>query len=192
MLLGQQDVIMHAYPLVAFKVSNFTSHGYSCMPDKVPVDRKLTFPVASNLYKDAEELLRNLHLAPYLKPVVSLIDDFPTHQKHKGWQFGYLINDTSKQVRPRSLGFRVWGFIRRMTLKPSEWLISLALAGTAVTSSSSETFKVTRLVCFGTDSDLVHVARARILYFFKMPGTAMAWANEVACVWGFGRFAAEN
>ena len=91
---------MHAYPMVAFKVSNFTSHGYSCMPDKVPVDRKLTFPVASNLYKDAEELLRNLHLAPYLKPVVSLIDDFPTHQKHKGWQFGYLINDTSKQVRP--------------------------------------------------------------------------------------------
>ena len=90
---------MHSVPLVAFKIANFTSYGYSCMPDKVPVDRKLSFPVASNLYKDSEELLRNLHLAPYLKPIVSLIDDFPTHQRHKGWQFGYLVNDTSKQVR---------------------------------------------------------------------------------------------
>ena len=65
---------------------------------QVPVDRKISFPVASNLYKDSEELLRNLHLAPYMKPIVSLIDDFPTHQKHKGWQFGYLVNDTSRQV----------------------------------------------------------------------------------------------
>jgi len=98
MLLGQQDILMHSVPMVAFKIANFTSYGYSCMPDKVPVDRKLSFPVASNLYKDSEELLRNLHLAPYLKPIVSLIDDFPTHQRHKGWQFGYLVNDTSKQV----------------------------------------------------------------------------------------------
>lgn len=99
MLLGQQDVPIHTYPMVAFKVANFTSYGYSCMPDKVPVDRKLSFPVASNLYTDAEELLRNLHLAPYLKPVVSLIDDFPTHQRHKGWQFGYLAGQTVKSVR---------------------------------------------------------------------------------------------
>ena len=99
MLLGQQGIVIHTAPLVAFRITNFTSYGYSCMPDKVPVDRHLTFPVASNLYKDSEELLRNLHLAPYLKPMVSLIDDFPTHQRHKGWQFGYLVNDTSKQVK---------------------------------------------------------------------------------------------
>ena len=98
LLLGQQDILMHSAPLVAFKISNFTSYGYSCMPDKVPVDRKLSFPVASNLYKDSEELLRNLHMAPYTKPILSLIDDFPIYQRHKGWQFGYLINDTSKQV----------------------------------------------------------------------------------------------
>lgn len=98
MLLGQQGILMHTVPLVAFRITNFTSYGYSCMPDKVPVDRQISFAVASNLYKDSEELLRNLHLAPYLKPVVSLIDDFPTHQRHKGWQFGYLVNDTAKQV----------------------------------------------------------------------------------------------
>ena len=98
MLLGQQGTMIHTVPLVAFKITNFTSYGYSCMADKVPVDRRLTFPVASNLYKDSEELLRNLHLAPYLKPMVSLIDDFPIHQRHKGWQFGYLVNDTAKQV----------------------------------------------------------------------------------------------
>ena len=102
MLLGQQNRVMHSVPVVAFKVVNFTHSGYSCAPDKVPVDRKLTFPVASNLYKDSEELLRNLHMAPYTKPIVSLIDDFPIYQRHKGWQFGYLINDTAKQVCPKS------------------------------------------------------------------------------------------
>ena len=106
MLLGQQSQVMHSVPMVAFKIANFTSFGYSCMPDKVPVDRKLTFPVASNLYKDSEELLRNLHMAPYTKPIVSLIDDFPIHQRHKGWQFGYLINDTAKQVC--TLCFNLW------------------------------------------------------------------------------------
>ena len=89
---------MHTFPWPIFKVLNFTSFGYSCMPDKVPVDRALTYPVASNLYRDAEELLRNLHLAPFSKPMVSLIDDFPVQQKHKGWQFGYLASNTSSQV----------------------------------------------------------------------------------------------
>ena len=111
MLLGQQGIIIHTAPLVAFKITEFTSYGYSCMPDKVPVDRRLTFPVASNLYRDSEELLRNLHLAPYLKPMVSLIDDFPTHQRHKGWQFGYLVNDTSKQARSPQQPSHCWIYI---------------------------------------------------------------------------------
>ncbi|KAK9805857.1 hypothetical protein WJX73_008965 [Symbiochloris irregularis] len=98
MLLHQQDMQLHTYPQAMFKVLNFTSQGYSCMPDKVPVDRALTFPVASNLYRDAEELLRNLHLAPFSKPMVSLIDDFPVQQKHKGWQFGYLTSNTSDEI----------------------------------------------------------------------------------------------
>lgn len=98
MLLNQQDMQLHTFPRPMFKVVNFTMSGYSCMPDKVPVDRALTYPVASNLYRDAEELLRNLHLAPFSKPLVSLIDDFPVQQKHKGWQFGYLTSNTSSQV----------------------------------------------------------------------------------------------
>ena len=56
---------------------------------QTPVDRQISYMIASNLYTDSEELLRNLHMAPYLKPVVSLIDDFPQQQRHKGWQFGY-------------------------------------------------------------------------------------------------------
>ena len=56
--------------------------------------------IASNLYTDSEELLRNLHMAPYLKPVVSLIDDFPQQQRHKGWQFGYVTaRDNYDKVR---------------------------------------------------------------------------------------------
>ena len=62
---------------------------------QVPVDRQISYSVASNLYTDSEELLRNLHLAPYSKPVVSLIDDFPLQQRHKGWQFGYATSNTS-------------------------------------------------------------------------------------------------
>ena len=62
---------------------------------QVPVDRQISYPVASNLYTDSEELLRNLHLAPYSKPVVSLIDDFPLQQRHKGWQFGYATSNSS-------------------------------------------------------------------------------------------------
>lgn len=66
---------------------------------QVPVDRQISYMVASNLYTDSEELLRNLHLAPYLKPVVSLIDDFPQQQRHKGWQFGYAVaKDNYDQV----------------------------------------------------------------------------------------------
>ena len=61
----------------------------SCWLPQNPVDRAISYMIASNLYTDSEELLRNLHMAPYLKPVVSLIDDFPQQQRHKGWQFGY-------------------------------------------------------------------------------------------------------
>ena len=35
MLLHQQDMQLHTYPSPLFKVLNFTSQGYSCMPDKV-------------------------------------------------------------------------------------------------------------------------------------------------------------
>ncbi len=48
--------------------------------------------------QDSEELLRNLHLAPYAKPMVSLVDDFPVVQKHKGWQFGYMADNTTKRM----------------------------------------------------------------------------------------------
>ena len=48
--------------------------------------------------QDSEELLRNLHLAPYAKPVVSLVDDFPMVQKHKGWQFGYISDNTTRRM----------------------------------------------------------------------------------------------
>lgn len=48
--------------------------------------------------QDSEELLRNLHLAPYAKPIVSLIDDFPMVQRHKGWQFGFLQGNATRKM----------------------------------------------------------------------------------------------
>ena len=99
MLFNQQGMRTHSYPEALFHAKQLTANGYSCTPDKVPVDRELTYPVASMLYRDSEELLRNLHVAPYSKPMVSLVDDFPMHQKHKGWQFGYTTNVTDSQVR---------------------------------------------------------------------------------------------
>lgn len=48
--------------------------------------------------QDSEELLRNLHLAPYAKPIVSLVDDFPMVQKHKGWQFGFMSDNTTRRM----------------------------------------------------------------------------------------------
>jgi len=48
--------------------------------------------------QDSEELLRNLHLAPYAKPIVSLIDDFPMVQRHKGWQFGFLQGNATRRM----------------------------------------------------------------------------------------------
>lgn len=50
------------------------------------------------MLQDSEELLRNLHLAPYAKPIVSLIDDFPVVQHHKGWQFGYLQGNATRRM----------------------------------------------------------------------------------------------
>ena len=31
-------------------------------------------------------MMVNLHLAPFPRPVSSLVDDFPTEQGHKGWE----------------------------------------------------------------------------------------------------------
>ncbi len=53
--------------------------------------------------QDSEELLRNLHLAPYAKPIVSLIDDFPMVQRHKGWQFGFLQGNATRKMTCASL-----------------------------------------------------------------------------------------
>ena len=174
MLISQQNQLLHTFPRTIFSVKNFTVGGYSCMPDKIPIDRRISYPLASNLYKasltlqpsylclspppccmgpgmmiassmwalavaqspliapsrngyglewsqpctavlsrrhaarpaaevmvpvqDSEELLRNLHLAPYAKPIVSLIDDFPMVQRHKGWQFGFLQGNATRKM----------------------------------------------------------------------------------------------
>ena len=58
----------------------------------------LSAECGSGALQDSEELLRNLHLAPYAKPIVSLIDDFPMVQRHKGWQFGYLQGNTARRM----------------------------------------------------------------------------------------------
>jgi hypothetical protein len=51
MLISQQSLLLHTFPRTIFTVKNFTVGGYSCMPDKIPIDRRISYPLASNLYK---------------------------------------------------------------------------------------------------------------------------------------------
>lgn len=51
MLISQQSMVLHTLPRTIFAVKNFTVGGYSCMPDKIPIDRRISYPLASNLYK---------------------------------------------------------------------------------------------------------------------------------------------
>lgn len=51
MLISQQGKLLHTFPRTIFSVKNFTVGGYSCMPDKIPIDRRISYPLASNLYK---------------------------------------------------------------------------------------------------------------------------------------------
>ena len=51
MLISQQGQLLHTFPRTMFSVKNFTVGGYSCMPDKIPIDRRISYPLASNLYK---------------------------------------------------------------------------------------------------------------------------------------------
>ena len=51
MLISQQNQLLHTFPRTIFSVKNFTVGGYSCMPDKIPIDRRISYPLASNLYK---------------------------------------------------------------------------------------------------------------------------------------------
>lgn len=115
MLLNQQDLRMHTYPSMLFRVFNFTSSGQSCIPSEAPKDRALTFDAAANLFRDSEELLRQIYVAPLPRPLASLNADAPTHQKHQGWQFGYVDNtpeqfgyteeDVSEQVSQYIVAF---------------------------------------------------------------------------------------
>ena len=51
MLISQHGQLLHTFPRTIFAVNNFTVGGYSCMPDKVPIDRRISYPLASNLYR---------------------------------------------------------------------------------------------------------------------------------------------
>lgn len=51
MLISQHGQLLHTFPRTMFSVKNFTVGGYSCMPDKIPIDRRISYPLASNLYK---------------------------------------------------------------------------------------------------------------------------------------------
>lgn len=96
-LLNQQNMQMHTYPRALFRLLNFTAAGPSCLPSKVPADRALTSSEASALHHDSEELLRNIYVAPYTKPMASFVDDLPMRQRHLGWQVGYYAGE-EKQV----------------------------------------------------------------------------------------------
>lgn len=83
---------LHTYPKTVFRAKHYSMEGFSCMPDKAPTDRKLSFGASSNLFPDAEEILDNLHLAPFPHPTASLVTDFPTVRGHMGWHVRALLD----------------------------------------------------------------------------------------------------
>lgn len=71
MLISQQNQLLHTFPRTVFSVSNFTVGGYSCMPDKIPIDRRISYPLASNLYKVGPPFLIFQHALYLPCPLVS-------------------------------------------------------------------------------------------------------------------------
>ena len=70
MLISQQNQLLHTFPRTIFSVKNFTVGGYSCMPDKIPIDRRISYPLASNLYKASHSCIRADHLACLTTPLL--------------------------------------------------------------------------------------------------------------------------
>ena len=73
-----------------FNLTSFGTVGGSCRLIAVPSSRAISASVAANLYKDAQEMMRNLHVAPWPRPVASLRHDFYKEQGHRGWQYMYM------------------------------------------------------------------------------------------------------
>ncbi|CAL8462880.1 g2414 [Coccomyxa elongata] len=99
LMLRRAGLRMHTFPRVLFRAANLTAGGTSCNPDKAPAERHISFGSASNTLGDPEEVMVNLHLAPFPRPVSSLVADYPLEQGHKGWQVGYRAVNSS-EFRP--------------------------------------------------------------------------------------------
>lgn len=50
--------------------------------------------------------MNSLHLAPFPRPLASLVDDYPPEQGHKGWlvRFGDCRQDSGSAAMPHDLG----------------------------------------------------------------------------------------
>ncbi|KAK9907269.1 hypothetical protein WJX75_000339 [Coccomyxa subellipsoidea] len=99
MMLRRAGLRTHTFPRTLFRATNLTAGGASCNPDKAPAERHISFGSASNTLGDPEEVMTNLHLAPFPRPVSSLVADYPLEQGHKGWQVGYRAANSS-EFRP--------------------------------------------------------------------------------------------
>ncbi|KAK9809161.1 hypothetical protein WJX72_010415 [[Myrmecia] bisecta] len=88
-MLGQAGINMHTWPEALFNLTSYGTLGASCRLIAVPSSRAISASVAANLYKDAQEMMRNLHVAPWPRPVASLRHDFFREQGHRGWQYLY-------------------------------------------------------------------------------------------------------
>ncbi|KAK9808906.1 hypothetical protein WJX72_006158 [[Myrmecia] bisecta] len=97
-MLRQAGLTMHTFPEAMFRVTAWTASGANCQLTAIPA-RNITHQVAANMYTDAEDLLRNLHMAPWPKPLASLRQDFLDYQGHRGWQFYF----TDPRGRPAGM-----------------------------------------------------------------------------------------
>ncbi|KAK9821580.1 hypothetical protein WJX81_008053 [Elliptochloris bilobata] len=99
MLLSKAGLRTHTFPRTLFQLANHTSEGLDCIPDKPPVERQISFGSASSTLGDAEEVMNSLHLAPFPRPLASLVDDYPPEQGHKGWLVGFVSGPNASDFR---------------------------------------------------------------------------------------------
>eukprot|EP00884_Botryococcus_braunii_P014758 jgi/Botrbrau1/23283/Bobra.0102s0026.1 len=182
-MLRQAGLRLHTYPKTVFKVKSYSLEGFSCMPDKAPTDRKLTFGATSNLFPDADEIMDNLHLAPFPRPAASLISDFPTVAGHMGWHIGYITSNRSSSFKPL-----YWHPAPKETRGAAEREGKWACAGNALSYPSMHHALIHP--CVSASGDCCGDVRGSVVLrwqsFFSSPNAQLVLAFEVWPICGDG------
>ncbi|CAL5227669.1 g10676 [Coccomyxa viridis] len=102
LLLSRAGMYMHTYPQAFFSVREWEpALGYEpCVSTRVPDQRRADYGMTSAmLFTDAAQTLHGQQIGIFGRPLASLNADYPTHQRHGGWQFGYVTGPDSRDLQ---------------------------------------------------------------------------------------------